>query len=102
MTMLSSSTSTKPDTEISVSMIDHERIVSPILRPKYSLTNQNPASLTWLKNSDPEPIARTSSEVLPVDIVAARGARIPEAVIVATVADPVASRIRTATNQASS
>jgi hypothetical protein len=46
MKMLSSRTNIRPETEISVSMIDHERIVSPTLRPKYSLTNQNPASLT--------------------------------------------------------
>ena len=63
MTMPSSSTSTRPATEMTVSITDQLRIVSPTVMPKYSLTSQNPASLTWLKNSDPAPMASTSSDV---------------------------------------
>src|SRR5450830_659660 len=63
MTMPSSSTSTRPATEMTVSITDQLRIVSPTVMPKYSLTSQKPASLTWLKNSDPEPMASTSSDV---------------------------------------
>lgn len=48
---------------MTVSISDQVLIVWPTPRPKYSFTSQNPASLTWEKNSDPEPIARTSSEV---------------------------------------
>ena len=46
-----------------VSMIDQVLMVCPTVRPKYSLTSQNPASLTWEKNSEPAPMARTRSEV---------------------------------------
>ena len=37
-------------------MTDHDLIVCQTVSPKYSLTSQKPASLTWLKNSDPQPI----------------------------------------------
>ncbi len=72
------------------------------MRPKYSFTSQKPASLTWLKNSDPHPIASTSSASSFVDRLGASGPTMPAAVMVATVADPVPSRIRTATSQPSS
>ncbi len=77
-------------------------MVWPTLRPKYSLTSQKPASLTCEKNTDPAPIASTMSETSVVDMLAASGARMPEAVTVATVAEPVARRMKTATSQASS
>ena len=51
-------------------------MVWPTLIPKYSLTSQKPASLTWEKNSEPAPTASTSSEVSPVLRPAASGARI--------------------------
>src|SRR3954470_9485040 len=82
-------------------MTDHDLMFCTTLTLKYSFTSQNPASLTCEKNSDPQPMASTSSEVCVVLRSAASGARTPEAVTVATVADPVASRMSTATNQAS-
>ena len=74
-------------TEISVSIADHVLRFSTTLTRKYSLTSQKPASLTWEKNSEPEPIASTSSDVCVVLMFAASGASTPEAVIVATVAE---------------
>ena len=53
-----------PKTEITVSITDQDLMVCPTVRPKYSLTSQNPASLTWQKNSDPQPMASTSSDEL--------------------------------------
>src|SRR6476469_9178898 len=77
-TRLSSSTKTSPLTEITVSISDQDRIVWPTDSPKNSLTSQKPASLTCEKNSEPEPIASTSSDVSPVLRCVTRGARIPE------------------------
>src|SRR3569833_2204357 len=86
-------------TEMIVSSTDQVLIVSPTLIPKYSLTSQKPASLTWEKNSDPEPMASTSSAVWEVLMPVARGATMPDAEIVAMVAEPVARRMPTATSQ---
>ena len=72
----------------------------PTVMPMYSLTSQKPASLTWDRNSEPEPIASTISATIGLDRSAATGARMPAAVTVATVAEPVATRISTATSQA--
>ena len=60
-------------TEMIVSMTDQVLIVWPTSMPKYSFTSQNPASFTWLKNSEPAPIASTSSAVCDVGHV--RGQR---------------------------
>ena len=57
-----------------VSITDQLLMVCPTLSPKYSLTSQNPASLTWLKNSEPLPMASTSSDVSPLDMDAAPAA----------------------------
>ena len=57
------------------------------MSPKYCFTNQNPASLTWLKNSEPQPIASTSRARCEVDSVPARAPTMPAAVVVATVAE---------------
>lgn len=46
-----------PTTEMMVSITDQVLIVWPTVIPKYSFTSQNPASLTWLKKSEPAPIA---------------------------------------------
>ena len=81
-------TSAKPTTEMTVSITDHDLMVSPTVRPKYSLTSQKPASLTWLKKSEPQPIARTSRARWLVVRVVASGPTMPAAVMVATVADP--------------
>src|SRR4051812_5267736 len=102
MTRSRSSTKTIPQTEMMVSITDQVLMFWPTVRPKYSLTSQKPASFTCEKNSDPEPTASTSSDVSPVLSVGTSGARIPAAVTVATVAEPVASRMNTATNKASS
>ena len=67
--------------------------------PKYSLTSQNPASLTCERNTDPAPMASTSSAAATGEMSAAIGAMMPPAVIVATVAEPVARRTATATSQ---
>src|SRR5689334_24980153 len=64
---------------------------------KNSLISQKPASLTCDSISEPAPVARTSSSGLTPCIAAAIGATIPDAVVIATVADPVATRIRVAT-----
>lgn len=85
-----------------VSITDQVLIVWPTLIPKYSFTSQNPASLTWLKKSEPVPIASTSRAACVVDISAASGATRPAAEMVATVAEPVARRMATAMSQASS
>jgi hypothetical protein len=73
-------------------------IVSPTVSPKYSLTSQNPASLTWEKNSDPHPMASTSRARWLADRLGASGATMPAAVMVATVAEPVPRRMSTATS----
>lgn len=101
-TTLSARTTTRPVTDRIVSMIDQLLIVWTTERPKNSLTSQNPASLTCEKNTEPAPIASTSSETSVVPRSCAIGDMIPAAVMVATVADPVATRMRTATSQASS
>jgi len=48
-------------TEMMVSQTDHVFIVCSTLMLKYSLTSQNPPSLTWEKMSDPAPVAMASS-----------------------------------------
>src|SRR5690349_12877097 len=100
--MFSTNTQITPTTEMIVSMIDQVLMVWPTVMPKYSLTSQNPASLTCEKNSEPHPIASASSDTSGRSRVAASGATMPAAVIVATVAEPVASRMPTATSQPSS
>ncbi len=44
---------TRPVTESTVSIKDQAFTVWPTLMPKYSLTSQKPASLTWEKNTEP-------------------------------------------------
>src|SRR5438105_654538 len=91
-----------PTTEMIVSITDQLLMVCPTDIPKYSLTNQNPASLTCEKNSEPAPTARASSATWVGGSPAASGATMPAAEIVATVAEPVATRIATAISQPSS
>ena len=88
---------------MTVSISDQVLMVWPTLRPKYSLTSQKPASLTWEKNSEPGADGEDQQRGLAgaqVGWPAARGCR--TAVTVATVAEPVARRMSTATSQASS
>src|SRR3954453_20832874 len=96
-----SSTPSRPTTEMIVSITDQLLIVWPTVIPKYSLTSQKPASLTCEKNSDPASTARASNATVGRSRPATSGATIPAAVMVATVAEPVASRIPTATSQPS-
>ena len=84
---------------IIVSITDQVLMVCPTVIPKYSLTSQNPASLTCEKNSDPQPMASTTRDSWAGLSVVVSGATMPAAVIVATVADPVASRMPTATRK---
>lgn len=88
-----------PVTDRTVSISDHDLMLSPTEALKYSLMSQNPASLTWEKNTEPQPTARTSRAACGPTIVAASGSRMPADVTVATVADPVAKRMATATSQ---
>ena len=89
-------------TDRMVSMSDQVLKVCPTVNPKYSLTSQKPASLTWERNTEPAPIASTRRAISMEGMSAASGAMIPAAVTVATVADPVARRTATATSQPAS
>src|SRR3954471_17494475 len=95
-------TQAKPTTEMIVSIRDQVLMVWPTVIPKYSLTSQNPASLTCEKNSEPAPTDSTTSDSCAGASPTASGATMPAAVTVATVAEPVARRISTATIQPSS
>src|SRR3954452_14891944 len=97
----STRTPSRPTTEMIVSITDQLLMVCPTLIPKYSFTSQKPASLTCEKNSEPAPMARARRATVDPSSPPASGATMPAAVIVATVADPVASRIRTAISQPS-
>src|SRR5699024_3934613 len=89
----------RPTTEMIVSITDQVLMVSPMVMPKYSFTSQKPASLTCEKNSEPAPTANTTSATWAGERPTANGATMPDAVTVATVAEPVANRTRTATIQ---
>src|SRR4029079_11623745 len=101
ITRSSSRTTPSPLTDNRVSITDHDLMVCPTVSPKYSLTSQNPASLTWEKNSEPAPTASTTSETWPVLMPSTRPIISDEAVMVATVAEPGARRVSTAGIQAS-
>ena len=85
-----------------VSITDQVLKVSFTFKPKYSLTIQNPASLTWESIKEPAPVAITNNSKLTPDICWIMGDTIPAAVVNATVADPVATRISPATKNAKS
>ena len=69
---------------------------------RYSLTSQNPPSLTCERTKDPAPNARTRSSRFSAGFEALMGANRPAPVVMATVAEPVAIRMKAAINQASS
>ena len=77
--------------------------VSPTSSPKYSLMSQKPASLTWERNTEPAPMAITSRAMAGVvtPICSTTGPRMPAVVMMATVAEPVATRTKAAISQAS-
>ncbi len=52
-----------PNTESTDSRSVHVKNVSLIVKPKYSLNIQNPASFTCEQNILPAPIASTTSEI---------------------------------------
>src|SRR5579864_2740022 len=87
--------------ETMVSITVHVLKVSATVMLKYCLTSQKPASLTCDRISEPAPVASTSSSRLTPGTMATTGATMPAPVIVATVADPVATRITAATSHAS-
>lgn len=83
-------------TEIIVSITVHVINVSLTVMPKYSLIIQKPESLTCDKINDPAPVANTSNSVFVPGMLAAIGATMPAAVIIDTVAEPVAIRMSAA------
>ena len=82
-----------PVTDRTVSISDHDLMLSPTETLKYSLMSQNPASLTWEKNTEPQPTARTSRAACGPTIVAASGSRMPADVNMATVDDPLSEQL---------
>lgn len=83
-------------TEIIVSIAVHVRNVSLTVIPKYSLMSQKPESLTCDRIKEPAPVANTRSSLLTPGMTDAIGATMPAAVIMATVAEPVATRMTAA------
>src|SRR3954469_5370453 len=90
-----------PATPMIVSATVHVLSVCGTVMLKNSLISQKPESLTCDSTSDPAPVASTSSSAFVPGSAAAIGATIPAAVVIATVADPVAMRINAAIDQAS-
>ena len=91
-------TPTRPVTDMIVSMMDQDRIVSLIERLKYSLKSQKPPSLTWEKKRLPAPTDRT----IRLGSTCKRfvnGNMMPAAVRPATVADPRQTRMIAAISQ---
>jgi len=86
----------RPSTDRIVSITVQDLNVSTTVSPKYSLTSQNPASFTCERINDPEPVARTINSRLTLGSRSTICATSPVAVIVATVAEPVAIRTKAA------
>src|SRR6266851_1244390 len=101
-TRLSKSVKPKPATPMIVSATVHVFSVCGTVMLKYSLMSQNPESLTCESTSDPAPVASTNSSACVPGVATAMGATMPAAVVIATVAEPVATRISAATVHASS
>ena len=90
-------------TEINVSQTVQVLKVCVTVMLKYSFTSQNPPSFTCERISEPGPVVSTSSSGrTPSAAAFAIGATMPEAVAIATVAEPVAIRSIAATTQPSS
>ena len=90
---LKHTTSASAVSEMIVSMIVQVFRVWTTVSPRYSFTNQNPPSLTCESVTDPAPIATTSNSRLVPGELAATGPTMPAAVVMATVAEPVATRM---------
>ncbi len=87
-----------PTTETMDSMTDQDRIVSEILRLKYSLKSQKPPSFTCENIKLPAPILNTI-KLGSTPPPATKGYIIPAAVNPAIVAEPTQTRIMAAINQ---
>src|SRR5450830_386000 len=68
---------------------------------KYSLTSQKPPSLTCENTSEPAPVASTINSGRTPPATRTMGATMPQAVVIATVAEPVATRMSAATSHPS-
>ena len=79
-------------------MIDHEQIVSFMLRLKYSLNIQKPESLTCENIKLPAPKDKTINFGI-APVYETKGITTPAAVNAATVADPTHKRITAEINQ---
>src|SRR6516164_4887293 len=77
-----------------------ERGVLQMIMSVQVSVHQKWRSLTWERMSEPEPVARTSSSRFTVVSFWISGATIPAPVMVATVAEPVATRTTAAAVQA--
>ena len=100
-TRLSKSVNAKPATPMIVSATVHVFSVCCTVMLKNSLMSQNPESFTCESTNEPAPVASTSSSALVPEVAIAIGATIPALVVIATVAEPVATRISAAMVQAS-
>src|SRR5437868_10971287 len=98
-TVASARVSSSAITEMSVSHTDQVLKVWATVMLKYSFTSQKPPSFTCERISEPAPVVSTSSSGRVPGTLAAMGATMPAAVVMATVAEPVAMRISTATSQ---
>src|SRR5436190_24048654 len=86
---------------MTVSITVHVFSIWGTVRLKYSFTNQNPPSFTCERINEPAPIAMINSSRGTPGVPAAIGATIPAAMVIATVAEPDATRIHDATRQPS-
>src|SRR5207253_8189221 len=98
---LSNSVKPNPATPMIVSATVHVFSVCCTVMLKNSLMSQNPESFTCDSTSEPAPVASTNSSVCEPGVVSAMGATMPALVVIATVAEPVATRISAATVHAS-
>ena len=87
-----------PANEMMVSQMDQVFMVSVTLMLKYSFTSQKPPSLTCEKMGEPAPVAMASNSGCTPGVCNAMGATMPAAVVMATVAEPVASRMSAASS----
>src|SRR6201995_2191907 len=95
------STQPRPSTDTVVSITVKLWNMSFRDMPKLSLTCQEAALLRWGKMIEPQPRARTTSAGCSPGLSATMGATMPDAVMMATVAEPTESRIRAAITQRS-
>lgn len=88
-----------PIKEMEVSINVHEKKVCFKERLKNSLNIQNAVSFTWDIKTLPDPTASTINSGETFD-AATNGATMPEAVMAATVAEPIVTRNAAVTNHA--